>query len=96
MRGGANDQRVKPDLLDCVLTSRALCKHCKEAETTEQIDMIGDHKAVIVRIKLPIDHKTQQIKHRTKNREARKKRRQAPSNSQERCVRNLRRHNDGW
>ena len=39
-----------------------LFKHCKDAESTGQIDMNSDHKAAIARIELPIDDKTQRTK----------------------------------
>ena len=52
--------------IDSVLLNRALSKHCKEAEATEQIDMNSDYKPVTARIELPIDHKTQQIKQTSK------------------------------
>ena len=54
--------------LDDVLMNRALFfKHCKDAESTGQIDMNSDHKAVIARTKLQIDHKNQQRTRSAKN-----------------------------
>ena len=52
--------------------------HCKDAETTGQIDINSDHKAGMVRTELPIDHKTQQIRRPTEK----KTRRQAETATQ--------------
>ena len=37
-------------------------KHCKDPETTGQIDMQSDHKAAIARSELPINNKTQEMR----------------------------------
>ena len=50
----STEQSKQPDYV------LALFKHCKGAETTVQIGMNSNHKAVIARIELPIDHKTRQ------------------------------------
>ena len=45
---------------DCVLVNTALFRHCEDAVTTGQIDMHGDHTAVIARIEQPLNHKSPQ------------------------------------
>ena len=39
--------------------NRALFKRCTDAEAMGQIDMNSDHKAVMARTELPMNHKTQ-------------------------------------
>ena len=47
--------------LDHVLMSRALYRHCRDAEATGRIDMNSDHKAVRARIEVPTNHRTRHI-----------------------------------
>ena len=52
---------------DYVLMSRALFRHCRDAEATGQIDMNSDHKAVVAIIEIPVNQKTRQTLRPAKN-----------------------------